>query len=131
MALPRSLLGNTLVMIDNVAGMMNAPPMPMNARVAINCSDVLANADASDPRPKITRPSCSAPRRPKRSPRLPPVSNRPANTSVYASTIHWSWLLVASRSRTMVGIATLRIVLSSTITSRLKQRTARIHHRRS
>ncbi len=68
---------------------------------------------------------------PNRSPRLPAVSRRPANTSVYASTIHCSWLLVASRSRTIVGMATLRIVLSSTITSRLKQRTARIHHRRS
>ena len=38
MALPRSRGGNTLVMIDSVAGMMNAPPMPMNARVAISCS---------------------------------------------------------------------------------------------
>ena len=68
---PAPSAGNTLVMIDSVAGMMNAPPMPMNARVAISCSDVLANADASEPSPKITRPSCSAPRRPKRSPRLP------------------------------------------------------------
>ena len=54
------------------------------------------------------------------------MSSRPANTSVYESTIHCSWLFVASRSRTIVGMATLRIVLSSTITSRLKQRTARI-----
>ena len=62
-ALPRSGPGNTLVMIDNVAGMMNAPPMPMNARVAMSCSEELANADAIDPTPKITSPSCNAPRR--------------------------------------------------------------------
>ena len=30
-ARPRSSGGNMLVMIDSVAGMMNAPPMPMNA----------------------------------------------------------------------------------------------------
>ena len=40
MALPRSGAGNTLVMIDSVAGMMNAPPMPMNARVAMSCSEL-------------------------------------------------------------------------------------------
>ena len=38
-ALPRSRAGKTLVMIDSVAGMMNAPPMPMNARVAMSWSD--------------------------------------------------------------------------------------------
>ena len=43
-------------MIDSVAGMMNAPPMPMNARVAISWSALVANADASEPRPKTTRP---------------------------------------------------------------------------
>ena len=30
-ALPRSSGGNVLVMIDSVAGMMNAPPMPISA----------------------------------------------------------------------------------------------------
>ena len=54
------------------------------------------------------------------------MSSSPANTSVYESTIHCSWLLVASSSRTIVGIATLRIELSSTMTSRLKHRTMRI-----
>ncbi len=32
-------------MIDSVAGMMNAPPMPMNARVAMSWSAEPANAD--------------------------------------------------------------------------------------
>src|ERR1700736_1583678 len=36
MALPRSTgLVKTLVMMDNVAGMMSAPPIPMKARVAM------------------------------------------------------------------------------------------------
>ncbi len=36
-ALPRSTGSvKTLVMMDSVDGMMNAPPMPMNARVAIS-----------------------------------------------------------------------------------------------
>ncbi len=58
-------------MIDSVAGMMNAPPMPMNARVAISCVGEVANADASEPSPNTTSPIWSAPRRPNRSPRLP------------------------------------------------------------
>ena len=92
-ALPRSSGGNTLVMIDSVAGMMNAPPMPMNARVDDQLVGRLdANAEASEPRPNTTSPTCSAPRRPNLSPRLPAVSSRPANTSVYESTIHCSWL---------------------------------------
>ena len=33
---PRSSAGNTLVMIDSVAGMISAPPMPMKARVAMS-----------------------------------------------------------------------------------------------
>ena len=64
-------------MIESVAGMMNAPPMPMNARVAMSCSDEFANADAIEPSPKIASPSWSAPRRPKRSPRLPHVRSKP------------------------------------------------------
>ncbi len=81
-ARPRSLAGKTLVMIERVAGMMNAPPIPMNARVAISWSEVVASAERSEPSPKTTRPTWSAPRRPNRSPRLPAVNSNPANTSV-------------------------------------------------
>ena len=56
MARPRSSGGNVLVMIDSVAGMMNAPPMPMNARVTINWFGVLTSALASEPTPKIVKP---------------------------------------------------------------------------
>src|SRR6476620_2011747 len=112
-ARPRSSAGKTLVRIDSVDGMISAPPTPIRARLAISALDVWEKADSVDPTPKITRPSASAFRRPYRSDRLPVVSSSPAKTKTYASTIHWSWLLVAPRSRDSVGNATLRIVLSS------------------
>nr|BFE88506.1 hypothetical protein GCM10020093_111070 [Planobispora longispora] len=37
-ALPRSCGGKTLEMIARVAGMIAAPPMPMNARATISCA---------------------------------------------------------------------------------------------
>ena len=52
-ARPRSSAGNTLVRIDRVAGMMNAPPMPARARKAMSWPAVPAKADATDPTPKI------------------------------------------------------------------------------
>ena len=44
-ALPRSCAGNVAVRIDSVDGMMNAPPMPISARVAISISAEPASAD--------------------------------------------------------------------------------------
>ncbi len=64
MALPRSLAGNRLVMIDSVAGMISAPPMPMKARVLMRAPDEVTRADATEPIPNRIRPTCSAPRRP-------------------------------------------------------------------
>ena len=56
-ALPRSLGSvNTFVMIDSVAGMMNAPPMPISARVPISTSADDANAESTEPMPKTARP---------------------------------------------------------------------------
>ena len=43
-------------MIDRVAGMMQAPPTPMRARVAISMVGELAMADSNEPVAKITRP---------------------------------------------------------------------------
>ena len=73
--------GKTTVMIESVAGMISAPPIPMSARVAMSASGLEASAASPDPRPKITRPENSARRRPKRSPRAPIVSSNPAKTS--------------------------------------------------
>ena len=135
-ALPRSAGSvKTFVMIDNVDGMMNAPPTPMSARVPISMFADVANADRAEPMPNTARPKARKRYRPKRSPRLPAVSSSPANTRVYASTIHCSWLAVAPRPPwalgwASVGMATLRIVLSSMITIRLMQSTSKVSHRR-
>ena len=60
-ALPRSAGSvKTLVMIDSVDGMMNAPPMPISARVAISTLAESANADSAEPTPKIGEPDGEA-----------------------------------------------------------------------
>src|SRR3954451_5541305 len=103
----------------------------MNARPAISWSADEANDATSDVAANATIPICSSRRRPNRSPRCPPRSSSPANTSVYASTTHCSWLVVADSSRLIVGRATLTIVLSTLTSNTDRHRTPRIHHRRS
>ena len=51
-----------------MAGKTNAPPTPMSARAAISCAEVVAKAAEAEVMPKITRPTCRARLRPKRSP---------------------------------------------------------------
>src|SRR4029450_2245634 len=51
LALSRGLV-NTFVMIESVAGMMNAAPMPISERVKISVVAESAIADMNDPRPK-------------------------------------------------------------------------------
>ena len=80
-AFVRSCAGNTFTRIERVEGMMNAAQPPMNARQAMICHiDVEADA-SSTPKKKPTRPSCSAPLRPYRSPIAPAVNSSPANTN--------------------------------------------------
>lgn len=67
--------------------------------------------------------------RPKRSARLPAASSRPAKTTANASTIHFSWLVVAPSWRTSDGRVTFMMVSSSTEMNSDKQRTARITQR--
>ena len=80
-ALGRSCAGKMLVRIDSVVGMIPAAPRPISAREAISVAELSESVAASEPAPKTSRPVTSARRRPKRSPRLPAVSSRPANTS--------------------------------------------------
>jgi hypothetical protein len=51
-------------MIDNVAGMTPAPPMPIRARAAMSWLGSCAYAEASDARPNSTRLIISTRRRP-------------------------------------------------------------------
>ncbi len=57
MAFARSTgLVKTLVMMDRVAGMMQAPPTPIRARVAMSMVGPTAKADRNDPVPNTIRP---------------------------------------------------------------------------
>ena len=44
-------------MIDNVAGMMNAPPIPISDRVTMSMSADVAIADSAEPTPNTARPT--------------------------------------------------------------------------
>ena len=67
-------------MIDKVAGITKAAPKPITARPAMTAHEVATMAAMSEPPMKISKPTCSAPLRPKRSPREPPVNRNPAKT---------------------------------------------------
>ena len=93
-------------------------------------SAMSANAESSEPSPKTTMPNCSAP--------LPPEAVAEAARGEQQAREHERVrvdhpLELADRSRrgraASVGSATLRIELSTMITSRLRHSTPRIHQR--
>ena len=71
---------NMVVMMESVAGMSMAPPMPMLARAAISMSTEPENAAQIEPAAKATRPARKTLFRPIRSARLPLTRSRPAKT---------------------------------------------------
>ncbi|MDQ0683720.1 hypothetical protein QFZ56_002683 [Streptomyces achromogenes] len=79
-ALPRSSSSKTVMRIDSVDGMISAPPTPIAVRTAITSPGSVQNVAASEAAPNSVRPISMTRRRPKRSPRLPEVSSRPAKT---------------------------------------------------
>ena len=79
-ALGRSGPTNTSVMIDNVDGMIIAPPTPMRALAAMTWPALSAKMAPNAAALKSTSPRRSIIARPCRSPRLPIVSSRPAKT---------------------------------------------------
>ncbi len=81
-ALPRSCAGKALVMIERVAGIMKAAPMPWAARPATSHASLCESPMKALDRPKTTTPKRNMRRRPKMSPRRPPVTSRTAKLSV-------------------------------------------------
>jgi len=81
-ALPRSCGGKALVMIDSVAGIISAAPMPWIARPATRALSVGASPMAALESANTTTPTRNARRRPKMSPRRPPVTSSTAKLSV-------------------------------------------------
>ena len=119
-----------LVMIDSVAGMMNAPPMPMSPRVKISWFGVSTSARRERAEPEHRHAELQ------RAAAAEAVTEaargeQQAREHERVGVDDPLELAVASRRgrRTSVGIATLRIELSTMITSRLRQSTPRIHHR--
>ena len=80
-AAPRSFGGKVAVMIDSVAGIINAAPTPWRTRAPMRSSAVPASPQRSDVSVKITRPIEKMRRRPSMSASFPPVSIRTAKLS--------------------------------------------------
>ena len=81
-ALPRSSAGNVTVMIESVAGIMNAAPTPWMARPATSQPWSGARPMAALDSANTTTPNRNILRRPRMSPSRPPVTSRTANVSV-------------------------------------------------
>jgi hypothetical protein len=60
----RCSAGYTLVIVDNVPGMMSAAPTPVTARKASSWFPLSVSADISEPKPNRAVPARRAPRRP-------------------------------------------------------------------
>ncbi len=73
---------NTLTRIASVAGKMRAAPTPISARAPISASASPANAPSALKAPNHAMPMSRTPLRPRRSPKLPAASSKPANTNV-------------------------------------------------
>src|SRR5713101_4091110 len=61
----------------------------------------------------------------------PVVKRRPAKTSEYTATTHWSCDSLALSARDSVGRVTLRLAFPTKTMTRLMHSTVRIHHRRA
>ena len=120
-----------VVMIDSVAGITSAAPMPMTARPAITCPASEARPATSDPDPNTTSPASSARLRPKRSPSAPAVSSEPANTIAYASRIHATCDADAPSASCIVGIAVTRPETDITTSTSDRHIIASKNHRRA
>ena len=81
-ALPRSSGGKALEMIDRVAGIMNAAPMPWIARPPTSQAWSGETPIAALETAKTTTPNRNMRRRPKMSPSRPPVTRSTAKVSV-------------------------------------------------
>ena len=81
-AIPRCSTGNVAEMIESVAGIISAAPIPCTVRAPISISPLVASPQASDEAVKTTSPAMKMRRRrPRKSASLPPVSMSTANVS--------------------------------------------------
>ena len=81
-ALPRSAAGNVCVMIESVAGIISAAPIPWIARLPISIAGSCASPAVAEVIAKMITPARNISLRPKMSPSRPPVAMRTAKVSV-------------------------------------------------
>jgi hypothetical protein len=117
-------------MIERVAGIMNAAPIPWTARLTTSETSLGAKPAVADESANSTTPNRKPRRRPKMSPSRPPVTSSTANVSVYALIVHSSAESEAPRSFWIDGKATFTTVLSSMIMKRAKLIAPSVHHLR-
>ena len=88
-------------------------------------SELTASAPISEPMQKTTTPPSITFLRPNKSPSVPAVSMKAANTRAYASTTHWSWLTPAWRLDCTAAKVTLTMVLSRKVRNSTTNKVAR------
>ena len=81
-ALPRSAAGKVCVMIESVAGIISAAPMPWIARLPISIAGSWASPAVAEVIAKMITPARNISLRPKMSPSRPPVAMRTAKVRV-------------------------------------------------
>ena len=128
-AFARSCGGKTTVMMERVAGMIRAAPIPITDLEAIRRIAEVENDAAIAPPMKMPRPMRRALRRPYRSPRAPAGSSKPANTRAYESKIQSSSVLEVSSASRIVGIARLSELIPATTRMRHRVITTSTHRR--
>src|SRR5215207_8941364 len=130
-AVARSRPWNVVEMIDNVVGSISEAPMPsMIASPTIRLGMSHESAASNEPAPNSAAPMMKIRRWPNTSASRPPMMSRLAKVSAYPVITHSTAGSVVSKSRRMVGIATVSTELSSTTMSAATTTTASVIQRR-
>jgi len=128
-AVPRSRAAKVAEMIESVAGIINAAPIPWTARAPISSGALEERPQKSEETVKTARPMVKIKRLPRRSPSFPPVSRSEAKVRAYTATVHSSSDCEILRSLLIAGSATFTTVLSSMIMKRAKHSAPSVHQR--
>src|SRR5689334_8210452 len=119
-ATPRSRPRNVADRIDNVAGSIIAAPTPSISDSPTKSWTTDCDSDAmSEPTANSDAPMKNIFLRPTMSPSRPKLMSSDAKTSEYPAMTHCIDETVVWNSRMIVGMATLRIVLSSTMMNKV------------
>jgi hypothetical protein len=114
-ARPRSASLNVALMIARLPGTRKPAPMPCSALAIISTRGEGARPQKIDAAVNETTPKRNTRLRPNWSPIAPPTSISALRKRVYASTTHWTSVMVAWRSVCNAGSATFTTVPSMNV----------------